>query len=83
MSDSDGEDEYDEETYTPFMLGKIPYGKIRSGPNFGQLQQELQVRGLRFEGCGWKQMIALLKKDEKDNHCFKPRVGYDRFIICD
>ena len=77
------------ETDTPFIQGRIQYGKLRAAKNQAAIRAELTERQVSIPArIGWMAMINLLKEDERrrhgqtndyDDRFFVPLKEYDSF----
>ena len=71
-------------TLTPLMEGKIQYYFLTAKDNILQVRAALEERGLsdKFDDkTKWKDLLAILKEDEKDRRFFYPRTDYNLFVI--
>ena len=70
------------QTLTPYMEGRIQYGKLLKKFNLDPIRNELTKRGLsdKFDDkTNWSKLIKLLKANEKNNKHFIPLTNYDNF----
>ena len=78
------DEENEEETMTPFMMGRIRYFDILMKDNILTVRRELQARNIAFDGPPkWKPMIRLLKAHERDSKTFMPVLPYEDYILRD
>ena len=70
------------QTLTPLVDGKIHIHKIKRDKNIEAMRSELRARGLGHnfdDKSTWPNFLTLLKTDEGDDECFRPRIAYDSF----
>ena len=74
----------DDETHTPFILGKIPYGQILKPSNMNNIRRELSERGIAYGAATlWSEMIAALKRHEQNDKWFTPWIPYEDYVFKD
>ena len=59
---------------TPLLNGKIQYAKLLRDHNIEQIRKECDSRNLQYdETTNWRDLIKLIKQDERDNKYFTHR----------